>query len=83
MNNRISELAEQASRPKNISPGSMWPSYDKKFAEKFAKLIVQECIKILVTGAGNEKTVDAIWDLEELGIDVSNVLDTIKDDDYE
>jgi hypothetical protein len=77
MNERIRELKEQATRT------AMWigdPDAGELDAEKFAELIVRECLKLLVTGEGNENTSDAIWDLEELGVDVSKLLDDIKDE---
>jgi hypothetical protein len=71
MNERIQELALQASENYDYHP---------EFAKKFAELIVKECLKLLVTDEGNEKTSDAIWDLEELGVDVSKLLDDIEDE---
>jgi hypothetical protein len=70
MNKRIKQLAEQA-ETKEIG----YYFFDR---EKFAELIVAECIKILVTSPGNENTSDAIWDLEKLGVDVSKILDTVR-----
>ena len=69
MNERIRELAEQC-----------YHRYSEHHIdlEKFAELIVQECVKILVTSEGNENTSDAVWDLEELGVDVSKILSTIR-----
>jgi hypothetical protein len=77
MNQRIQKLIDQATRT------AMWigdPDAGELDAEKFAELIVRECLKLLVTGEGNENTSDAIWDLEELGVDVSKLLDDIKDE---
>jgi hypothetical protein len=77
MNERIQKLIDQATRT------AMWigdPDAGELDAEKFAELIVRECLKLLVTGEGNENTSDAIWDLEELGVDVSKLLDDIKDE---
>lgn len=48
MNNRIMELAEQANRPDVVTPSSMWPPVDKQFAEKFAKLLIEECAEICI-----------------------------------
>ena len=69
MNERIRELAEQC-----------YHRYSEHHIdlEKFAELIIQECVKILVTSEGNENTSDAVWDLEELGVDVSKILNTIR-----
>ncbi len=47
-------------------------------AEKFSELLIAKCVEILISGEGNEKTVDAIWDLEVLGVDVSTILNSIK-----
>jgi hypothetical protein len=77
MNPRIQKLIDQATHT------AMWigdPDAGDLDAEKFAELIVRECLKLLVTGEGNENTSDAIWDLEELGVDVSKLLDDIKDE---
>ena len=73
MNERIKELEVQCWEERPYGP----PWFDSK---KFAELIVKECLKLLVTGEGNENTSDAIWDLEELGVDVSKLLDDIKDE---
>ena len=45
MNNRIKELAEQASHQSPDGYPVTIP-YSKDFAEKFAKLIVRECVEI-------------------------------------
>lgn len=71
MNERIRELIEQATTEEHDG----FRYFDKA---KFAELIVQECVKILVTSEGNENTSDAVWDLEELGVDVSKILNTIR-----
>lgn len=82
MNERIKELAKQATKevwgndPFNGAPTFEGHELDE---EKFAELIVRECVRILIVGEGNDKTVDAIWDLEQLGIDVSEALDSIGD----
>lgn len=74
MNERILELAEQSgAQPVNL------PQYVTLDWQKFAELIVTECVKILVTGEGNENTSDAIWDLEQLGVDVSKILDGVEE----
>lgn len=70
MNKRIEELKKLATE--NIMGVKILN------ADTFADLIIRECIKILVTKEGNDKTVDAIWDLAELGVDVSNILDEIE-----
>ncbi len=75
MNERIQQLAEQATSLYQTMDGEWEEDFDK---EKFAELIVRECVKILVTSEGNENTSDAVWDLEELGVDVSKILNTIR-----
>lgn len=77
MNNQVRELAEQA--------GIWRQHYDvglesPQGLEKFAELLIQECVKILINGEGNENTTDAIWDLEKLGVDVGQILDRIVGD---
>jgi hypothetical protein len=78
MNERIQQLAEQADISFDIH-GDVDPQnwVDTRELEKFAELIIQECLKLLVTGEGNENTSDAIWDLEELGVSVGKLLDQI------
>jgi hypothetical protein len=80
MNERIKQLSDIAYQNHlKSNPHSSFgrrDDYDREFAE----LIVRECLKLLVTGEGNENTSDAIWDLEELGVDVSKLLDDIKDE---
>jgi hypothetical protein len=82
VNERIRELAEQAGF------GTEWfeeaplgyPASPREgIIKNFAELIVTECVKILVTGEGNENTSDAIWDLEQLGVDVSKILDGVEE----
>lgn len=49
MNERIKELAEQA----GIHPSNFEPDADIKGAlEKFAELLVRECVKVSATKAG-------------------------------
>ena len=85
MNERIKELAEQAGMVKILDEhaheygSGMFDNTPYPELEKFAELVVGECIRILIIGEGNDKTVDAIWDLEQLGIDVSETLDSIGD----
>jgi hypothetical protein len=84
MNERIRELADQAGihfgRSATLDGNNIARFVTTSDMEKFAELIVRECLKLLVTGEGNENTSDAIWDLEELGVDVSKLLDDIKDE---
>jgi hypothetical protein len=47
MNNRIQELAEQATTYHNGGLGTEIESFDK---EKFAELIVRECVEQVITG---------------------------------
>lgn len=77
MNERIEELSLQCIRYKLVAEGAR-SDFDYK---KFAELIVKECLKLLVIGEGNEKTSDAIWDLEKLGVDVGLLLDEIDETD--
>lgn len=44
---------------------------------KYTELLITECVRILITNEGNEKTVDAIWDLQELGVDINKICDII------
>ena len=74
MNERIQQLAEQAGA---TTFGGKQCIFGDEDMEKFAELIIQECLKLLVTGEGNENTSDAIWDLEELGVSVGKLLDQI------
>ena len=48
MNERIKELAEQASKD-NSDGYSVTLEYSNRFAEKFAELIVEECINKIET----------------------------------
>jgi len=88
MNERINELAIQCGgiwRGGYVdAPNGDSVYTDKKFVDgselnvtQFAELIVQECVKILVTGEGNDNTSDAIWDLESLGVDIDQILKNI------
>ena len=52
MNNRIQQLAEQASHQSPAGYPVTIP-YSKDFAEKFAELIVQECIEQASIGNGH------------------------------
>jgi hypothetical protein len=76
MNDRIKELVKQAGLDDDMFPIDEW---DNPELEKFAELIIQECVKILVTSEGNENTSDAIWKLGQLGVNISNILDDIGD----
>lgn len=77
MNERIKELIIEARIGRVVKPvvnksAEVYPYTEISGAlEKFAELIVAECVKVLVTGEGNEQTSDAIWDLEEVfGVDI-------------
>jgi len=82
MNERIKALAEQAGIQMFEDKSFGWSviAGTDHNVQRFVELIVRECLKLLVTGEGNENTSDAIWDLEELGVDVSKLLDDIKDE---
>lgn len=47
MNERIQELAEQAAKFSAIMALPAGESGDKLFVEKFAELIVQECVQVV------------------------------------
>lgn len=69
MNTKIAELVKQAKVPAALS--------NSVAIEKYTELLITECIKILITGEGNDNTSDAIWDLEVLGVDVGKVVNKI------
>ena len=74
MNERIRELALQT----DIECEHLGQSdIGEDWLAKFAELIVQECVKVLITGEGNDNTADAIWDLESLGVDMNQILNNI------
>jgi len=62
MNERIKELAEVASKDN----GDGYPvtlEYSNRFAEKFAELIVRECMWKIMNR--KEKAIDNDWDVDE------------------
>ena len=81
MNERIKELGRQAMS--DVMNGhDPYCDADKmyipeEFMEKFAELIIKECIGIMVVGVGNNKTLNAIWDVQRRGRDVNEALDSI------
>jgi len=83
VNEKIKVLAEQAHEYATANANGTSLDVLVIFKEKFAELLLHDTIKVLVTGSGNEKTSDAIWDLEEhFGINVSDALGKIADKDY-
>ena len=87
MNKRIQELAKKSGGNPNykafrghfLPPPPDYIDPATVDLEKFAELIVQECVKILITGKGNDNTSDAIWDLESLGVDIDQILNNISE----
>jgi hypothetical protein len=77
VNKRIQELAIQSGAATSLFNAQGQYYVVKPEIEKFAELIIRECLKLMVTGEGNVNTANAIWDLEELGVDVSKLLDQI------
>jgi hypothetical protein len=73
MNERIRELAEQARKyfPKTESSGEYWV-FDE---EKFAELIVQECVKSALSL--QDTAIDNQWTLDET---FHVIVDTIVED---
>jgi hypothetical protein len=61
MNERIKELAEQASLYARSDNSSMlFENFQKRYTEKFAELIVRECVAICEDTDG-EHIADARW----------------------
>jgi len=52
--------------------------YETVLYNNFANLIISDCVKSLLSEDCNEKTVDAIWDLEKHGIDISDIINKTK-----
>ena len=61
MNERIKELAEQASKD-SVDGYPVTLEYTKRFAEKFAELIVQKCIQMVETEAS--QYAEPVWAFE-------------------
>jgi hypothetical protein len=61
MNERIEELWDKAGGHYNRGNQHTWPEYTIDNPEKFAELIVKECIKVLDTNNAG-LTLDAKWD---------------------
>ena len=60
MNERIRELLEQAARATNEDPNGEYPAH---MMEKFAELIVRECVKSTI--ALQNTAIDNEWHLDE------------------
>jgi cobalamin-dependent methionine synthase I len=58
MNKRIRELAEQAEWPDDAAPHHMWQVVGTEFAEKFAELIIRECINLAQEAQRNHDDAD-------------------------
>ena len=55
MNERIRELIEQCT---SLSEGSTWTSREEFDKEKFAELIVRECVSVINTGTSEHEDDD-------------------------
>ena len=58
MNDRIKQLADEAAKFSAILALPTGESGDKLFVEKFAQLIVQECVSVINTEAGEREDDD-------------------------
>jgi hypothetical protein len=80
MNERIKELAEQASKD-NSDGYPVTLEYSNRFAEKFAELIIRECMDICnLEKADYDKCRKGAWDFDEKNIysEGASACDTVK-----
>lgn len=63
MNERIRELANQCYRTSGVLGSDSWPAYTTFDEQKFAELLIKECVSIIAKR--KDEAIDNEWNVDE------------------